>query len=253
MAQPVSPVASMSPPSRCSVRRPRGDPRHPLRVARPGRDQLANVLRPGLGVHHRRDAGWRGLGERPGASGNRDRAHDRRADPDRDMERLRWVLLGAIGQAQRRIVVKTPYFLPDATLVPRLSALAAMRGVTVDVVMPARSNLPYVDWAAWPRLGEMVDAGCRLWRVPGAFDHGKVMSVDGAWVADRLGQLGPAQPASQFRARRGVLRQGVRDVDRGHGRPQSAGCDPRDAGAACPPSPADAPARRCRTAVSPYL
>lgn len=101
--------------------------------------------------------------------------------PDRDLERLRWVLLGAISQAQSRIAIMTPYFLPDSTLATAL-LVAAMRGVTVDVVIPAHSNLPYVDWAAWPRFGEMVAAGCRLWLGAGAFDHSKLMAIDGAWA-----------------------------------------------------------------------
>jgi cardiolipin synthase A/B len=100
--------------------------------------------------------------------------------PDEDFETIRWVLLGALAVARKRVRIVTPYFLPDQPLVTALN-VAAMRGVEVDVVLPARGNLPIVDWAQTAQLWQVLDHGCRVWRSAAPFDHSKAMIVDGAW------------------------------------------------------------------------
>jgi len=74
----------------------------------------------------------------------------------------------------------TPYFLPDDRIITGL-ALAAYRGVTVDVVLPEHSNHPTLDWAARAQIGPLLAAGCRVWTHPAPFDHSKLMTVDSTW------------------------------------------------------------------------
>ena len=100
--------------------------------------------------------------------------------PDEDFETLRYLLLGALTQARRRVVVVTPYFVPDLGLMTALR-VAAYRGVEVDVVLPERSNLPWVDWAARAQLWQALEAGVRVWFSPPPFDHAKLMVVDDQW------------------------------------------------------------------------
>jgi cardiolipin synthase len=101
--------------------------------------------------------------------------------PDEDFERLRMTLLGAITAARSSVIVVTPYFLPDATLVNTLN-VAAMRGVQVDILLPAEGNLRVVQWASTAQLWQVLQRGCRVWLTPPPFDHTKLMVVDGAWV-----------------------------------------------------------------------
>jgi cardiolipin synthase A/B len=70
--------------------------------------------------------------------------------------------------------------LPEDRLVTAL-ALAAMRGVEVDVIVPSRGNHPVVDWAMRAQIVPLVAAGCRIWRSPPPFNHSKIMTVDGIW------------------------------------------------------------------------
>jgi cardiolipin synthase len=100
--------------------------------------------------------------------------------PDQDLQKLEFMLLGAITDARRSIRVATPYFLPDERLVSALS-LAAFRGVEVDIVLPARSNHRLVDWATRAQLRPLLEAGCRIWHQAPPFDHSKLMVVDEAW------------------------------------------------------------------------
>jgi cardiolipin synthase len=74
----------------------------------------------------------------------------------------------------------TPYFLPDERLITAL-ALAAMRGVAVDLVIPSRSNHVLVDWACRANIGPLLADGVRIWRSPPPFHHSKMMVVDEEW------------------------------------------------------------------------
>jgi cardiolipin synthase len=101
--------------------------------------------------------------------------------PDADFEKTRWTLLAALAEAQSSIQIVTPYFLPDYALITALN-LAALRGVRVDIVLPAKNNLPYVHWASCAMWWQVLERGCRLWLTPPPFDHSKLMIVDGHWV-----------------------------------------------------------------------
>jgi cardiolipin synthase len=100
--------------------------------------------------------------------------------PDEDLEKIEFIVLQAIACARRSISLMTPYFLPDERLISAL-AVAAMRGVEVDVLVPARSNHRVVDWASRANSVPLLSAGCRLWNNPPPFDHSKIMVVDRTW------------------------------------------------------------------------
>ena len=101
--------------------------------------------------------------------------------PDADFENARWTLLAALAEAQFSVKILTPYFLPDNALVTALN-LASLRGVRVDIILPAKNNLPFVQWASRAMWWQMLERGCRIWLTPPPFDHSKLMIVDGHWV-----------------------------------------------------------------------
>jgi cardiolipin synthase len=104
-----------------------------------------------------------------------------RGGPDDDDERIRAVILGALAVARDSVRVVTPYFLPDGPLIAGLDG-AALRGVTVDVVLPAKNNLRLVQWACQGQLGQVLDHGVRVWFAPPPFAHTKLLIVDRVWV-----------------------------------------------------------------------
>ena len=101
--------------------------------------------------------------------------------PDDDFETLRLTLLGAIACARSSILVVTPFFLPDASLIAALN-VAALRGVQVDIVLPAENELKLVQWASMALLWQILERGCRVWFSPPPFDHTKLLLVDGLWT-----------------------------------------------------------------------
>jgi cardiolipin synthase A/B len=100
--------------------------------------------------------------------------------PDEDLEKVEFAVLQAVTCARVSIAVMTPYFLPDERLITAL-ALAAMRGVAVDLVVPRQSNHTLVDWATRTNIAPLLSGGVRIWRSPPPFHHSKMMVVDREW------------------------------------------------------------------------
>jgi len=100
--------------------------------------------------------------------------------PDFDIDKIVLTILGAIGCARDSIEIVTPYFLPEPPLITALG-VAAMRGVSVNIILPERGNLKMVEWACMAQLWQVLQRGCRVWLSPPPFDHTKIMLVDGVW------------------------------------------------------------------------
>jgi len=103
------------------------------------------------------------------------------AGPDENFETVYWTLLGALSAAEVSVRITTPYFIPDQTLIAALN-LAALRGVSVEIVLPERGNLRFVQWASTAQLWQVLINGCKVFFSPPPFDHCKLMVVDGEWV-----------------------------------------------------------------------
>ncbi len=101
--------------------------------------------------------------------------------PDDDTDTLRILTLGALASARHSVRIATPYFLPDDALINALN-IAVMRGVTVDILLPAKNNLRMVQWASTAILWQVLKRGCRIRLSPPPFDHGKLLVVDHAWT-----------------------------------------------------------------------
>ena len=100
--------------------------------------------------------------------------------PDADLEKIRMVMLQACACARQSIVIMTPYFLPESQLVTAL-AMASLRGVAVDVVVPQRSDHRFVDLAMRAHVGPLLHAGVRIWLGPAPFNHSKLMIIYEDW------------------------------------------------------------------------
>ena len=100
--------------------------------------------------------------------------------PDSDVEKIEFAIMQGVALARRSVRIMTPYFLPDERLLTVL-AMAAMRGVEVDLVLPRQSNHRLVDWARTPNNAPLRAAGVRIWFSDPPFNHSKLMVVDEAW------------------------------------------------------------------------
>lgn len=96
--------------------------------------------------------------------------------PDQADDTLYALLLTAAYRARRRIVLASPYFVPDAALLQAL-CLAARRGVVVDLLLPAHSNHRISDLARGRPLRTLATAGARIWLIPEMM-HAKMIAID---------------------------------------------------------------------------
>lgn len=96
--------------------------------------------------------------------------------PDYADDTVHSVLLTSCYRARGRILAVTPYLVPDESLLAAL-AMAARRGVTVDILLPERSNHVLADIARKRPMRELAAAGVRLWLAPSML-HAKAVIVD---------------------------------------------------------------------------
>jgi cardiolipin synthase len=86
----------------------------------------------------------------------------------------------ALAGARRSIVIANAYFIPDLRL-RRAFRSAVRRGVRVDVVLPARSDVPLVQAAARNLYRRLLRAGVRLYELDGPMLHAKAAVIDRLW------------------------------------------------------------------------
>jgi cardiolipin synthase len=97
--------------------------------------------------------------------------------PDQADDTVHDLLVTACFKAHTRITAVTPYFVPGDALGMAL-ALAARRGVQVDLILPRKSNHHLADFARHRALRALAAAGGRIWLVPYMI-HAKGVVIDG--------------------------------------------------------------------------
>lgn len=96
--------------------------------------------------------------------------------PDQADDTVYALLVSAAYRARARIALVSPYVVLDDALLMAL-ALAARRGVQVDLLLPARSNNRLADIARHRSLRALSGAGVRVWLAPHML-HAKAAIID---------------------------------------------------------------------------
>jgi cardiolipin synthase A/B len=98
--------------------------------------------------------------------------------PEYDGYVFRLLLDAFIHAARERIVITTPYFVPDEALVLALEA-AVLRGVSVALVLPEKGDHRMVELAQRSFFERLLQAGADIHLYTDGFLHAKHVSVDG--------------------------------------------------------------------------
>ena len=101
--------------------------------------------------------------------------------PNSDLGKLSLIIDAAVSAAKHSVRIMTPYFLPTKEMIAALKS-AALRGVEVEIVLPEKSNLRYVDWATRNLLWELLKWDVKVYYQPPPFAHTKLFIVDGAYA-----------------------------------------------------------------------
>ena len=79
--------------------------------------------------------------------------------------------------ARRYVYLETPYFLPTSSVLYAMKS-AAQSGVDVRLLVPARGDTRFIDWASRSYLREAVEAGVKVGLYNAGFLHSKLMVCD---------------------------------------------------------------------------
>jgi cardiolipin synthase len=99
------------------------------------------------------------------------------AGPDSPWEAIHRVQVEAVHQANRRVWLVTPYFVPGEAARMALTS-AALRGLDVRVMVPAKSDSQIVSAAARSYYDDLVAAGVRVFEYGPRMLHSKALLVD---------------------------------------------------------------------------
>lgn len=97
--------------------------------------------------------------------------------PDHTVEQIRDNYLRLISKAEHSIYIQTPYFIPDDSILNAL-LIAARSGIEVNLMIPCMPDHPFVYWATYSYMGELVMAGANCYTYNNGFLHSKGMIVD---------------------------------------------------------------------------
>lgn len=97
--------------------------------------------------------------------------------PDSDSEAIHRAMIDAIHMARERVWLATPYFVPTESALNALSN-AALRGVSVKLMVPEKSDSRVVTAAARSYFEELQNAGVLVFEYSGRMFHAKTLLVD---------------------------------------------------------------------------
>lgn len=98
--------------------------------------------------------------------------------PDSKRAVIRDNYMRLIHKARHHIYIQTPYFIPDDCVLEALK-IAAKSGIDVRIMIPCKPDHPFVYWATYSYVGEMIDAGAKCYVYNNGFLHVKGIVVDG--------------------------------------------------------------------------
>lgn len=111
----------------------------------------------------------------------------RRTEPFEDILRLNSTqkarrrlyrnLLLRLSTAQKRIYITTAYFLPKRSLL-RALLKAARKGVDIQILMPGKSDVPMVKWAAFSMVRFLLQKHITIYEYQKTILHAKSMIID---------------------------------------------------------------------------
>lgn len=97
--------------------------------------------------------------------------------PDSDWASIMQAFFAAINKASKSIYISTPYFLPNEAILTALK-VAALSGTDVRIILPYRSDSKIVYWASRSYIGEMLEAGIKVYFFCKGFNHSKILIID---------------------------------------------------------------------------
>ncbi|MBA2663701.1 MAG: hypothetical protein H0U74_15540 [Bradymonadaceae bacterium] len=97
--------------------------------------------------------------------------------PDDPLSTIHKMFFLAITSAKERLYIITPYFVPDHAIITALQT-AAMRGVDVRILVPAKSDVPITQHAGRSYFESLLEVGVRVFEYTKCVLHAKLLVFD---------------------------------------------------------------------------
>jgi len=98
--------------------------------------------------------------------------------PTSETEYLKNMLIQMIHSAEKSIYIQSPYFIPDASFMDACQ-IALASGVSLKIMIPNQPDHPFVYWATYAAVGELIQHGAEVYTYEIGFMHAKTIVVDG--------------------------------------------------------------------------
>lgn len=106
--------------------------------------------------------------------------------PDTEWEVIKNNYLRLISNAKKFVYIQTPYFIPDDSFMDAIR-IAALSGIDVRIMIPNKPDHLFVYWATYSYVGQLVQAGAKVYHYEKGFIHSKMIVVD-----DEVASVGTA-------------------------------------------------------------
>lgn len=100
--------------------------------------------------------------------------------PDTEMDPLHLCCLDLLAQAERRVWIETPYFIPYPDLIAHLQ-MAALKGLDVRLILSGRLDHPYLLHISRSYYQDLLKSGVKIFEYQKGIVHSKLMIADDAW------------------------------------------------------------------------
>jgi cardiolipin synthase len=102
--------------------------------------------------------------------------------PDSDWANIMQVYFSAIATARKSILICTPYFSPDETILTAIKT-ASLSGVDTQIILPGKSDSPVAYWNTLSYIDELMEAGIKVYLYQDGFNHSKYFIVDSVFAS----------------------------------------------------------------------
>ncbi len=97
--------------------------------------------------------------------------------PDSDWESIMQGLVSSMMLAQKYVYIHTPYFVPNEIMYNAM-LIAALSGVDIQMIIPHKSDSWIADTCTYSYLGEILDAGVKVYKYQEGVMHSKAIVID---------------------------------------------------------------------------
>ena len=98
--------------------------------------------------------------------------------PDSDWASIMQCYFSAITSAKEHIYIVSPYFTPCESILNAIK-IAALSEIDVRIMLPEKSDTKLVQYGTMSFVGELLEAGVKIYLFKNGFNHSKVISIDG--------------------------------------------------------------------------